>query len=256
MKNIPKNILILATHGSYYIPPYLKILLSSQFKKNNYRLLKNYSDFGTSKLISEKIPKNQVIICNFSRALGDPNRERNSKELFRKYDFNSVKIWKIDFPVLLKNCLTKKCYDKYHKQIEKKISQMEKKYAKILILDIHDTGNYLLPPNKKYDTKRKENFPKVNLGNCDNKSSSEKTLNHLAKIFEKEFKIKPSLNKPYKGGYVTQKYGVNKPKREVIQIEFGRYQYLNEKEQKTKNNINDFKEKLLKVISQIKQPKI
>ncbi len=256
METVPKNILILVTHGSYYIPSYLKILLSSQFKKNNYRLLKNYSDFGTSKLLSEKIPKNQIIICNFSRALGDPNRERNSKESFRKYDFNSVKIWKIDFPALLKNYLTKKYYDKYHKQIEKKISLIEKKYEKILILDIHDTRNYLLSPNKKGDTKRKENFPEINLGNYGNKSSSKATLNHLAKIFEKEFKIKPSLNKPHKGGYVTQKYGINKPKREVIQIEFGRYQYLSGKKQKTKNNINDFKEKLLKVISQIKQPKI
>ena len=187
--------------------------------------------------------------------MGDPNRERNSKELFRKYDFNSVKIWKVDFPVFLRNYLTKKYYDNYHKQIETKISQMENKYEKILILDIHGTGNYLLSPDKENDTKRKQNFPKINLGNCDNKSSSKRALNHLAKIFEKEFKTKPSLNKPYKGGHVAQKYGINKPKREVIQIEFGRYEYLNEREQKIKENINDFKEKLLKVISQIKQPK-
>ena len=248
---IPKNILILATHGSYKIPKSLKKFLSSEFEKEDFRLLKNYSDFGTSKILSEKIPKNQTIICNFSRALGDPNRERNSKELFREYDFNSVKIWKGDLPSSLKNHLIKKYYDKYHRQIEKRISQMEKKHEKIVILDIHDTGNYLLSPNKKDDKLREERFPEINLGNCNNASSSEDLLNHLAKILEEEFKFKPSLNKPYKGGWVTQKYGIKNPNREVVQIEFGRYLYMNEREQEINQNIYTIRDKFLKVVSQI-----
>jgi N-formylglutamate amidohydrolase len=252
MKKFPENLLITITHGSYFIPTYLKFFLTKEFKNNNYRLLKNFSDFATRDIIPTKISKNQIIYCNFSRALGDPNRKRTSNDLFREVDFNSIKVWKLKFPLILKKYLLKKYYDKYHNDINSKIKLLEKKHKKIILLDIHDTGNVLLGSKKIEDKKRKEKFPKINLGNCDNKTSSKKTINKLDRLFQKHFKIKPSINKPYKGGYVTQEYGLNQINRDVIQIEFGRYMYLDENTQTIdKEKVEVFKNKLYKLLNEL-----
>jgi hypothetical protein len=65
----PLNVIILATHGSYFIPDIVKDKLSKDFLNHNSRLLKNFSDFATQYLISDNIPNEQKIIANFSRAI-------------------------------------------------------------------------------------------------------------------------------------------------------------------------------------------
>lgn len=251
MRNIPENLLLLATHGSYYIPWYTKVFLSGEFKKDSYRLLKNFSDFSTKYLIPDIFPENQKVICGFSRTLGDPNRKRNSLELFRDRDFNNIRIWKIRFPNIVKDYLLKKYYDRYHQEIQSKINSLEKRHKIIIILDIHDTGNYLLSHKKEDDREKKYKFPKINLGNCDN-SSSKEFVKVLSEEFEKEFNIKPLLNEPYKGGYVTQKYGIGFPNRWVVQIEFGRYLYINEKTQSIdREKIKEVRDKFMNVVQNL-----
>lgn len=250
--NLQKNILILATHGTYFIPWYLKIFLTSYFKKYNYRLLKNFSDFATSYLL-EDISLDNKIICHFSRALWDPNRNRDALDIFRGNDFNDIKIWKFNFPSIFKEFLLRKYYDNYHNNILKKIDLIEKKYKNIIIIDIHDTWNYLLWVDKKDDRKRSESFPMINLGNCDNKSSSKVFMDNLSELIESEFWFTPAINTPYKWWYVTQKYWLNHVNRECVQIEFWRYLYMNEQTQELDNEaLEDIKNKFYSVIKKLK----
>lgn len=86
---IKKNILVLATHSSYYIPRFLKIFLTSDMKKNNSRLVKNFSDFWTKYLVKDL---ENVITFNFSRAIWDPNRDLNASDLFKDTDFGLIKV--------------------------------------------------------------------------------------------------------------------------------------------------------------------
>ena len=246
--SFPKNILVLATHGSYSMPFYLKFLLTPDFKRNKYRLLKNCSDFGTRLILPSGIPKNQVLVCPYSRILGDPNR---GSSLFRTVDFNQVKIWRISLPLFLKKFLVRNFYLTYHRNIAMLLSTLEKKYGKVIILDIHDTGNVLLAPSPAQDISRKPSFPHINLSNYEHKASSQEFLLHLSSLFEQEFKIKPVLNKPYKGGYVTQKYGIGH-NREVVQVEFNRSLYLDERTQSVKKEqVLLFRKKLFKVLSKL-----
>jgi hypothetical protein len=56
------------THASYFISWYVKPFLTKEFKSNNYRLLKNFSDFATYYL-SENINEENKVVCNYSRAI-------------------------------------------------------------------------------------------------------------------------------------------------------------------------------------------
>jgi len=247
---IPSNVLLLATHGSYQVPWYMLLFLTSSMKKDGKRLLKNFSDFASRYLIPQEIPDEQKVICSFSRALGDPNRDFESSGVFRDEDFNGNRIWKRKLPAGLKKYLLKKYYHAYHREIRMKIKALERKHKNIVIFDIHDTGNYLLHVNRAIDAKRKPAFPDVNLGNYDHQASSEKFLQRLSFRFEEVFHTKPELNEPYKGGYVTQKYGVGFPARDVVQIEFGRQLYMDERTQKIdKKKIEAVRRKLMDVLS-------
>lgn len=250
MLNI-KNILVLATHGSYYIPWYLKPFLKSSFKKDNYRLLKNFSDYATSYLLDDIDEKNNFT-CNFSRAIWDPNRDVISNDLFRDADFNNIELWVINLPQFLKNILIKKYYNNYHSKIVSKIKFLEKKYWDVIIFDIHDTWNLLLWEKTKSNKKRDYIFPKINLWNCDDNTSTKVFMNKMTDLIYKEFWFKASLNKPYKWWFITRRYGLDYENRNVIQFEFWRYLYMNEDTQEIDfKKLKDIKKKFHKVLKQL-----
>lgn len=69
--------------------------------------------------------------------------------------------------------------------------------------------------------------PLINLGNRDNNTSSAECIQMLAGCFKQIFDIPDheiSINKPFKGGYITRKYGNNPVP--WIQIEINRSLYL------------------------------
>ena len=244
------NILVLATHGSWYVPWVIRPFLSREFRKDDYRLLKNFSDFATSELI-RCVPEEQRISCWFSRAIGDPNRDARAKDVFRDQDFNGICIWGPRIPGALKRYLLRRYHQNYHRLVKTAIAQREKQ-GDVFVLDLHDTGVYLL--NKKGKEKRKEGFPGICLSNYDNQSSTERFLKHLAKLFEKQFGIRPSLNHPYKGGYVTQHYGIGYPKRQIVQVEFSRDLYMDENRQIIYHDkIAEVRSKLCAVLDEISE---
>ena len=244
-----KNILILFTHGSYYIPAFMKFFIRKEFRKNNSRLLKNFSDFWT-KFLWENIENK--IICNFSRALWDPNRNINAGDLFMEKDFNWVKIWKYTLPNFVKNILIKKYYNSYHKKIQKHIEKLEKINKEIIILDIHDTWNQLLWEDFADDIKKDYYFPEINIWTSNYKSCTKDFSIKLEKLFKNEFWFESKIDWPYDWGYVSKKYWIWFKDRQVVQIEFWRYLYMDEKTQEIDlNKIKDIREKFEKVLEKL-----
>ena len=188
-----KNILILATHWSYYIPRVLRLFLKNDFKKGNDRLIKNYSDFATMFLVEDCENK---IICNYSRALWDPNREINAPDLFRTTDFAWIDLWKIKLPLFLKKFLINKYYKNYHNKIKLEIKKLEQNNEEIIILDIHDTWNLMMWKNKKDDKQRDYYFPEINIWTAGYKSCTKKFSDKLEILFKKEFWFDSNIDWP------------------------------------------------------------
>ncbi|MDD3066312.1 MAG: N-formylglutamate amidohydrolase [Candidatus Gracilibacteria bacterium] len=250
-REFPRNILVLATHGSYYIPreiatregEKIKIRekLRADLRGNILRLLGNFSDFRTRRIIPKDIPKSQKVIAGFSRAIGDPNRARDAADLFRETDFNGVPIWKEELTSNEKEALLERYYDEYHSRVKAAIEEAETENERVIIFDLHDTGNLMLKPNPAEDSERKDKFPEICLGDKDGTACDPEIMEFFAAAVEKNLGIKPHINTPYKGGYITTKYGKEyndglplseRFKRNVIQIELGRYLYMDEKTQK------------------------
>lgn len=242
-KKFPGNVIITVTHGGCYIPEIVYNKLSKKFKEKSHRIIKNFSDFACSKLIPKNIPENQKIIAHFSRAIGDPGRVKDSPDLFRETDFNGIPIWDKPLTKAEKAYLVKNYYRKYHNKVLKSIQEAEKKYKTVIVFDIHDTGNRMLKPNPDDDRLRSHKFPKIDLGCLRGTSCKPEIIKVFAKALEKHLGMHPTIDKPFKGdGAVTTKYGkffndtLPKEKRfarNVIQVELGRYLYMDEKTQKT-----------------------
>lgn len=196
-------------------------------------LQKNFSDYATGELVR---PIRGSIVCEHSRAIGDPNRERN--KAFHHEDFSKNKVWRFKIPYWLQEFLLRRHYDKYHNKVRPAVK--DKKY----VFDVHDTGNVMMKKNSYHI--RNPRFPKLCLSNDDHRTSTKEEIQLFAELLEKEFGYKPTINDPYKGGYVTRTYGKN---RTAIQIELGRYLYMDEHTQEIdEKKLADVREKLLTAI--------
>ena len=247
------NVLVTFTHASYYIPWYVIPFLSKDFKKNDYRLLKNFSDFATYYL-SENISEKNKVVCDYSRAIWDPNRSLNNKDLFKKTDFNNNIVFKKELPDFLKKYLIKRFYQSYHNKIQAKISELKKEYWKVIHIDVHDTWNLLLWPSFELDKPRDYYFPEINLFNPDLQACGSEIEEKIRKIFEAKFDYEINIDNPKSTWwFVTRKYG-NADDIHALRLELWRYLLLDEKTQvpdleKIKKFRKTFEEVLLEIKS-------
>lgn len=245
MEKFPDNVEVFATHGTAKVPG--NLFLRPEFDK---RLQKNFSDWATWDLV-QSIPASQRVRPKYGRLAGDPARALDKDDLFMEKDFNGVKIFSIPIPAELKKRLLKKSWVPYHREIlERLIGAHGDTRNRVLAIDIHDTGNVLMNENPEDDESRyaKTGFhmPAVIISNFNGKTASEKTTENLANSLREHLKLAKEdvrVNEHYKGGYVTQRYGVphddaagslknaHNPERDVLQVELGRYLLMDEKTQ-------------------------
>lgn len=236
----PTNIVCLATHAGSHVPEKYRCRLTEEMLSFNKRVLLNFSDHSCGSLIPDDLPADRVVVSEYSRILGDPNRHTDSEDLFPVEDFNGVAVWSTPLTPEDKEDLLANHYRKYHQKVEAVISEAESKNDRVIVFDIHDTGNLMLGISPELDTLRGEHIPEISLGDKDGESCDPEIMHAFALAVEKHLGFKPMINYPYKGGFVTTKYGKDyndalpeseRFKRNVIQIELGRYLYMDEKTQ-------------------------
>lgn len=232
----PKNVVLLATHGSYFVPKSLEGNLSGVMTKNDFRLLKNFSDYGAAGLIPDETPEEQKVVAWFSRALGDPNRLPSDGDFFRDKDFGGNDIWQQPLSAATKRSLINEYYNKYYVAVETAINRAESYDRRVLVLDFHDTGDLLLGADPEKDTNKPELFPDMCL--CDRRGAT-CDADLVAKFIEQTkeiLNIDLVMNYPYIGSNVIKHFGEDcrdsqfnsVGKRNILQIEVPRRLYMDE----------------------------
>ena len=232
--NFPDNSLVLLTHGTFAVNSDIRKTMNWT-NRQVYRLLKNYSDFWTRKAIkSSWIPDESIVHNKTSRMTWDSNRWLDAVDFIRAADFSWNKL--LDNPSDFRSEWEKR-HREYHDEVTIQMQEKQDKNWWVIWFDIHDTWIRLMWKDKEYDKFREEWFPPITLWTRDWEACNDDILDFFSNRLEYHIWIKPLLNEPYKWGYVTQRHweqyriNNNTRKRNLIQIELGRFLYLKESTQ-------------------------
>ena len=248
----PENLLVLATHGTYSYPELLRPYLHPKFDQ---RLQRNFSDVGTSVLV-KGINPDQCLVPEHGRIAGDPARAEDAKDLFRMHDFGGVQVYNGLLPDSVRNACLDASHRPYHAEITRQILAVRGDTRNLLVIfDIHDTGNLILavdPSNDRHRAERRSHpeitmddgwhMPPVIISDNDGKTAPSQLMQDLANAFRTEFRLGDGdvrTNWHFKGGHVTKTYGdpaipalaAAQQGRAVVQVELGRYLYIDERSQ-------------------------
>lgn len=208
-------------HGGISIPPYIrgKITLNSQ------QIFED-GDVYTDQIYN--IPSaEKVIIQKTARVVLDMNRKeddlppKNCDGIVKTKNCECEQIYRNDLSSKEVNRLLDEIYHPFHNAIKHSLTNPEIIFA----FDCHS----MLPFSPIRDGTDQEKRPLVNLGNLDGDSCDNQDINVFASLLAKSFGIsvkEVSLNKPFKGGWITQKYALNP--LPWIQIELNRALYYGE----------------------------
>ena len=134
-------------------------------------------------------------------------------------------------------------YFPYHKKLWEVISHTHALFEKVILLDCHSM------PSNIEKNKNDKDLPDVVLGDCFGESCDNSILFLLRRLLtEQGFMV--DINKPFSGGYITKNYSNPKKNYHVIQIEFLRSLYCNERTLKHSPTFSDFQFKVLSVFQQ------
>ncbi len=156
-------------------------------------------------------------------------------------------------------------YDQYHAFIEEEIAEMKKEFGFALMFDCHS----MMPKGLKNTPDEGQQRADFVLGSLDDTSADQRLIDVFSETLKKEaqrFGFTVKKNDPYKGGYITRKYGNPQEGVHVLQLEVSRAAYLDEdfsirglsndnlnNENKNNEMINNFKLNLekMKIVNQI-----
>lgn len=268
--SFPHNTTILLTHGLFSLNADDRNTVVAQVeetkqsssdiltkRKKANRLLKNFSDFWTRRVVrnmftlawSDWYEKNEedqydypesVIIPKNPRIIWDPARSLDADDFVRETDFNGNELLPEGY--LESSLIWEGNHESYHSNISSRLWEVEGAIGWSITYDIHDTGVNMMWIDPSEDTFREWGYPPMEIGTLDGDSCNPEILEYFSEQVERYFGFKPVVNQKYKWWYVTQRHGrthreelskswENPKKRNVIQIELGRYLYLKESTQ-------------------------
>jgi len=170
-----------------------------------------FSDPFTDK--TSNFPKAfSIHLAKNHRILGDLNRDRNAKDIFRKKDFYNRNIWKSgkNLTIIEKKKLLNCFWDSFRNSILESFKKASlQKISEILFIDHHNTAidhpaNFeeYLPPIVL------GNFGEINTGKKISKkklSATPQIIQKLKKILQKNFpELTIELNKTYSGSSIVR----------------------------------------------------
>jgi N-formylglutamate deformylase/formiminoglutamase len=163
-----------------------------------------------------------IVINNINRYTIDVNRELvlNNRDnfsnllIYMKNTF-SKDLYKTNLYDEEINDRITKYYQPYHNELEKQINNKLKLFNKVYLIDLHSFG--------------KDLNTDIILGDNNHSTMNIETFKMIRNCFIKN-KFTVSDNNPYKGGYITRKYGLSNSECESIQIELSYRQYIDNRE--------------------------
>ncbi len=119
-------------------------------------------------------------------------------------------------------------YDKYHELIMKSIQEMKQKQGFALIFDCHSMN----PKGLEITPDKGQERPDFNVGTLDDTSASKEIIDIFYNTLKQEAEkhgLTVLKNHPYKGGFITRKYGKPGENIHAIQLEIKKTNYMNDK---------------------------
>ena len=263
MESFPTHIWIWLPHWTYKLPKitYKKIIeevrekvkkeininsYSKEVKseinkelKQIYRVLKNFSDFWTKDVVEQSnlIPEGQIFSAKYSRWTTDPSRAIGDTPMNTDFYWNKLNK-SIESSYIIWWYEHARLHIKINDFIEKSIN----KYWGSIFIDRHDSWANNINKNPQLDKYNIWGFPIFSLWTLDWESCNLEIEDYYAERIEYHLWVKPLINRPYKGWYITQKYWRDKRKdiekkwlnpkvNNLIQIEVLKSLYLDEKTQ-------------------------
>ena len=136
-----------------------------------------------------------------------------------------------------------KFYFPYHEKLREVLSYTHGLFQKAILLDCHS-----MPSNIEKNNGHK-NLADVVLGDCFGSSCENSILFLLKRLFlDAGFKV--DINMPFSGGFITKNYSNPEQNYHVIQIEFLRSLYSDEKNQTRCPKFSKFQHKVLSVFEE------
>ena len=163
-----------------------------------------------------------IVINNVNRYTIDPNRELvlkkrkkySSSFVYTKNTFSND-IYKTNPVEDEINDRIEKYYKTYHNELKKQIDSKLKVFDKVILIDLHSFGKNI--------------GADIVLGDDNHNTMSEELFDIIKKCFiSGDFVVNDNV--PYKGGYITRKYGSCNSKCESIQIELSYRKYIDDRE--------------------------
>lgn len=176
-----------------------------------------------------------MITAHYSRWVIDLNRDPYSKPLYKdgriitplcpSTTFLGENIYKDErqevnlFEVKRRKELY---YQPYHAKLRELLAQRKRKFGKVLLWDCHSIRQVV-------PTIQSDKFPDLILGDADGTSASPEVIESaLSVLNQSDYQV--SHNHPFKGGYITRKYGKPIRNRHTLQLEMAKVHYMDDAE--------------------------
>jgi N-formylglutamate deformylase len=117
-----------------------------------------------------------------------------------------------------------KYYWPYHNRLASLLNELHKQFGKVLLWDCHSIREYV-------PTIHKEKFPDLILGSADEKSAGREMIDSALKTLGSR-RYKLNHNYPFKGGYITRRFGSPDRGYHALQLEMSKVNYMDDSERR------------------------